>query len=47
LSCAPETLARDLELLHQRGYRTRDITPLDMLPHTPHLEALAILDRQT
>ena len=46
LSCAPDTLARDLTILHQRGYRTRELTPLDMLPHTPHLEALAILDRR-
>ncbi|HEY4184997.1 MAG TPA: 23S rRNA (uracil(1939)-C(5))-methyltransferase RlmD [Polyangia bacterium] len=45
LSCAPETLLRDLSLLHGLGYRTRHITPFDMLPHTPHLEALAILDR--
>ena len=45
LSCNPETLLRDLALLHQQGYRTRAITPFDMLPHTPHLEALAILDR--
>jgi len=45
LSCNPETLLRDLTLLHQRGYRTRHITPFDMLPHTPHLEALAVLDR--
>ena len=45
LSCNPETLLRDLALLHQRGYRARGITPFDMLPHTPHLEALAILDR--
>lgn len=45
LSCNPETLLRDLALLHERGYRTRHITPFDMLPHTPHLEALAILDR--
>ena len=45
LSCNPETLLRDLALLHQRGYRTRHITPFDMLPHTPHLEALALLER--
>lgn len=45
LSCNPGTLLRDLALLHQRGYRARHITPFDMLPHTPHLEALAILDR--
>jgi 23S rRNA (uracil1939-C5)-methyltransferase len=45
LSCAPETLLRDLAVLHALGYRTRSVTPFDMLPHTPHLEALAILDR--
>jgi 23S rRNA (uracil1939-C5)-methyltransferase len=45
LSCNPETLLRDLTLLHQRGYRTQHLTPFDMLPHTPHLEALAILAR--
>ena len=45
LSCNPETLLRDLTLLRARGYRARGITPFDMLPHTPHLEALAILDR--
>jgi 23S rRNA (uracil1939-C5)-methyltransferase len=45
LSCDPDTLARDLAALTDRGYRVREITPYDMLPHTPHVEALAILDR--
>jgi 23S rRNA (uracil1939-C5)-methyltransferase len=43
LSCDPETLARDLALLVTHGYRTRSVTPFDMLPHTPHIEALALL----
>jgi 23S rRNA (uracil1939-C5)-methyltransferase len=43
LSCDPDTLARDLGWLAARGVRARDITPYDMLPHTPHVEALAIL----
>ena len=43
LSCDPETLARDLALLGAHGYRARAVTPFDMLPHTPHIEALAIL----
>jgi 23S rRNA (uracil1939-C5)-methyltransferase len=43
LSCDPETLARDLALLATHGYRARAITPFDMLPHTPHIEALAVL----
>jgi 23S rRNA (uracil1939-C5)-methyltransferase len=45
LSCAPDTLARDLAVLATHGYRLREITPFDMLPHTPHIEALAVLDR--
>jgi len=45
LSCAPETLLRDLTALAGLGYRANQITPFDMLPHTPHLEALAILSR--
>ena len=45
LSCDPDTLARDLAALTDRGYRVREVTPYDMLPHTPHVEALAILDR--
>ncbi len=45
LSCDPDTLARDLAALAERRYAVRSLTPFDMLPHTPHVEALAILDR--
>lgn len=45
LSCDPDTLARDLALLAGRGYQARAVTPFDMLPHTPHVEALAIVER--
>jgi 23S rRNA (uracil1939-C5)-methyltransferase len=45
LSCDPDTLARDLAWLAGRGYRAERVTPYDMLPHTPHVEALAILRR--
>jgi 23S rRNA (uracil1939-C5)-methyltransferase len=43
LSCDPQTLGRDLALLATHGYRARAVTPFDMLPHTPHVEALAVL----
>jgi 23S rRNA (uracil1939-C5)-methyltransferase len=43
LSCSPATLVRDLTALFELGYRTTKIVPFDMLPHTPHLEVLAIL----
>jgi hypothetical protein len=31
--------------LAARGYRCTAVTPFDMLPHTPHVEALAVLSR--
>jgi 23S rRNA (uracil1939-C5)-methyltransferase len=46
LSCSPPTLLRDLGALAALGYRTLQVTPFDMLPHTPHLEALAVLARE-
>jgi 23S rRNA (uracil1939-C5)-methyltransferase len=45
LSCDPDTLARDLAALAGHGYRVVSLTPFDMLPHTPHVEALALLAR--
>jgi len=44
LSCEPRTLARDLGHLARRGRRASSLTPFDMLPHTPHIEVLAIVD---
>jgi 23S rRNA (uracil1939-C5)-methyltransferase len=43
LSCNPTTLARDLALLAGLGLVCTEVTPLDMHPHTPHVEALALL----
>jgi 23S rRNA (uracil1939-C5)-methyltransferase len=45
LSCNPASLARDLAALARLGLHTVSITPYDMLPHTPHVEALALVER--
>jgi len=45
LSCNPDTLARDLAaLVTKSGLRARRVTPLDLMPQTDHVEALALLD---
>lgn len=45
ISCNPATLARDLGILKQAGYATDRVLPVDLFPHTPHIEAVAILTR--
>ncbi len=45
VSCEPETLARDLAVLQKGGYRVRRIRPVDMFPHTEHIESVAALTR--
>lgn len=45
VSCRPETLARDLALLHV-GYTVDYLQPVDMFPRTDHVEAVACLTRR-
>ena len=41
VSCNPATLARDLKILDELGYRTKKIQPVDMFPFTSHIESVA------
>lgn len=45
ISCNPETQARDLRILMQHGYRADAVQPVDMFPHTKHVECVALLSR--
>ena len=46
VSCNPETLARDLMFLVRNGYKVKKIQPVDMFPHTSHVETVVLLSHK-
>ncbi len=47
ISCNPATQVRDVEILKGSGYQLKEITPVDMFPHTTHVECVSLLQRET
>jgi len=45
VSCDPGTLARDLAVLTQGGYKVQRIQPVDMFPFTEHIETVVLMSR--
>ena len=47
VSCDPATLARDVALLKERGYRVKDAVAADLFPRCAHVESVVCLTRKT
>ena len=43
ISCNPETQVRDVQHLVAKGYALKTVQPVDMFPHTDHVETVALL----
>lgn len=45
VSCNPTTFARDAKLFAEGGYRLKQVIPVDMYPHTFHVELVSLLEK--
>jgi len=45
ISCNPSTLERDVQALEQNGWKLKEVQGVDMFPHTPHMEVIAVIER--
>jgi 23S rRNA (uracil1939-C5)-methyltransferase len=45
VSCNPTTMAPNVRQMVDAGYKLARVRPVDMFPQTPHIEAVALLER--
>ncbi len=45
VSCCPETLRRDVDILRKTGYALQSAQAVDLFPYTAHTEAVVLLSR--
>lgn len=43
ISCNPATMARDIKLYEELGYKLQKVQPVDLFPQTHHIECVALL----
>lgn len=46
VSCDPETLARDLAIFEEKGFKVKEVTPVDMFPRTQHVETVVLMSKE-
>lgn len=46
ISCNPSTQARDIKTLEENGYKTKKISLVDQFPHTGHIEAVGLFEKE-
>jgi 23S rRNA (uracil1939-C5)-methyltransferase len=46
VSCNPTTLAGNTPMLAEAGYKLTRIKPFDLFPHTPHVECVALFEKE-
>ena len=47
ISCSPDSLARDLELITKGGYKVKKAIPVDMFPFTRSIETVCLLTKSS
>ena len=45
ISCNPESLFDNIKLFIEAGYKLKVVQPVDMFPHTPHVETIVLMER--